>query len=124
MNVVLRMCDIFNLAISRGGELRLSFMLWRTNAALLSSSSSFSGCKGESDTKNGEGLVKKKQEDMICLSCVSYHESYKKAKRKICQLRNALRDVDSMSESTSRFILSASSSIFESNGRTSASNNK
>ncbi len=123
VNAVLRMCDIFNLAISRGRELRLSFMLWRTNTTLLSSSSSFPGCKGEPDMKNGGGLVKK-QEDMVCLSCVSYRKAYKKAKRKICQLHNALRDVDSLSESTSRFILSASSSVFESNGNASASNIK
>ncbi len=65
--------------------------------------------------KNGVELAKKKkkQEDMVCLSCLSYREAYKKSKRKIRQLHNALRDVNSLSESTSRFILSASSAVFE-----------
>ncbi len=122
-NIMLRMCGIFNLVIARGGELRLSFMLWRTNALLVSSS--FPGHrKGDLDMKNGGGLVeKKKEEGMVgCLSCASYHEAYKTSKRKIRQLQNALHDVNSLSESTSHFILSASSAVFESNATIAARN--
>ncbi len=64
--------------------------------------------------KNGVELTeRKKQEDTVCSMCSSYREMYRKSKRKIQQLNNTLRDVNSLSESTSRFILSASSAVFE-----------